>query len=123
MWLVLLRPLRLQSKALPLQPSSPLPSAVPGRPSPPRVPPSFALQLRPLQLWDTSSSHPQSLILKMRRQGLQLLQLKRQGWQPPLPQQLQPPKLPPLLLWEVCQAAPCCSAWATGTRCSSLLRS
>ncbi len=45
MWLVLLHLLRLQSKALPLQPSSPPPSAVPGRPSPPRVPPSFALQL------------------------------------------------------------------------------
>ncbi len=102
MWLVLLRPLRLQSKALQLQPSWPLRSAVPGRPSPPRVPPSFALQLRPLQLWDTSSSHPQSLILKTKLQGLQLLLQKLQGWQQQLPPQLQPPKLPPLLLWEVC---------------------
>ena len=79
MWLVLLCLLRLQSKALPLQPSSPLPSAVPGRPSPPRLPPNFALQLRPLQLWDTSSSLMQLLILKMRRQGLQLQLQKRQG--------------------------------------------
>ena len=84
MWLVLLRLLRLQSKALPLQPSSPLPSAVPERPSPPHLPPSFALQLRPLQLWDTLSSPMQWLILKMRRQGWQQQQLL--------------PKLLPLLL-------------------------
>ena len=114
--------LKLQSKALPLQPSSPLPSAVPGRPSPPHLPPSFALQLRPLQLWDTSASPMQSLILKMKRQGLPLQLLKRQGWQPPLPPQLQLPKLLPSLLWGGCQAALCCSVWVTGTRCSSSLR-
>ncbi len=69
--------LRLQSKALLLQPSSPLPLAVPKRPSPPPLPPSFALQLRPLQLWDTSSSLMQWLMLKTRLQGLlQRWQLK-----------------------------------------------
>ena len=105
---MLLHLLRLQSKALPLQPSLPLPSAVPGRPSLPRVPPSFALQLRPLQLWDTSSSQMQWLILRMRRQGLQLLQLL--------------PKLLPLLLWARSPAALCFSVLRTGTRRSSSLR-
>ena len=71
--------LRLQSKALPLQPSSPLPLAVSRRPSPPRLPPSFALQLRPLQLWDTSSSLMQWLMLKTGLQGLlQRRQLQQQ---------------------------------------------
>ena len=115
--------LTLLSKALPLQPSSPLPSAVPGRPSPPRVPPSFALQLRPLQLWDTSSSHPQSLILKVKLQGLQLQLLKRQGWQQSQQLQLQRLKLLPLLLWARSPAALCFSVLRTGTRRSSSLHS
>jgi hypothetical protein len=68
LWLVLLRPLRLQSQALPLQPSSHLHSTVRKRPFPPRLLPSLTLQLRPLQLWDTSLPHLQSLILRMKLQ-------------------------------------------------------
>ena len=120
---MLLRLLTLQSKAPPLQPSSPLPSAVRKRPSPPRLPPSFALQLRLLQLWDTSLSRTLSLILKMRRQGLLLQRLKRQGWQRQQRQLLQLPRLLPSLLWEGCQAALCLSVLPTGTRRSSSLRS
>ena len=73
-------------------------------PIPPALePPSFALQL-----WDTSSSHTQWLILKMRLQGVQLMQLL--------------PKLLPLLLWAPCPTALCFSVLRTGTRCSSWLR-
>ena len=73
-------------------------------PIPPALePPSFALQL-----CDTSSSHTQWLILKMRLQGVQLMQLL--------------PKLLPLLLWAPSPTALCFSVLRTGTRRSSWLR-